>query len=378
MNLLVRIDGNIPEWQACFDPPGERPRLPLPYVFGAACSGMGFTLSGLDFSGSAARSADLGPFRAVYSPDHIDRALANANLAIFWGSDGVRQSLREALHPMRQRRIAFLTYGWREKGAFTASRRANLLTTRCAARFARCVIAMTTEQVADTRRSLPSRVSVVPLTVGIDTRFYAHPAQLADVPAKHRATMERLLQKPYVILPGDELRLNTDALDVLEKTGLRLVRISQYEYKSGTNMLRDEIVRRGLSERVEVFERISYTFLRVLLQHAAAYSGFVDATWQPAGWTAACESLASGLPVVMYDGYVARELLTLGIPRELCRVVPIGDRGAFGRELIALASRPRSVALAASARRFSAEHIDIEKTGPVFATALRSVLEGVP
>jgi glycosyltransferase involved in cell wall biosynthesis len=376
MNLLSCISGNVPEWQDCFDPPGERPRLPLPYAFGAACSSAGFTLSALDFSGLMGRGADLGPFRALYPRHEIDRALAETDLAVFWGGDGMRQSLRQALRPMDQRQIAFLTYGWHEKGVFTLSRRANLLATRFAARFARCVVAMTAEQARDARQSLPSQVGVVPLSVGIDTRYYAHHAKLADVPTEHRATVERLLQKPYVILPGDELRLNVDALDVIEATGLRLVRVSQYGYKSGTNGLKEEIVRRGLSERVVVFERISYAFLRVLLQNAAAYAGFVDATWQPAGWTVVCESLASGLPVVMYDGYVARELVTLGIPSELCRIVPIGDRAAFGRELITLAKAAERDRLALLARRFAAEHIDLEKTGPVFATALRAVLDG--
>jgi glycosyltransferase involved in cell wall biosynthesis len=376
MNLLVCINGNIPEWQACFDPQGDQPRLPLPYAFGAACSGVGFTLSGLDFSAPAANGPDLGPFRAIYPVNHIDQALADADLAILWGGAGIRQCLREAHRPNHQRRIGFLTYGWREKGAFTASRRANLLATRYAARFARCVVAMTAEQAADARRRLPTHISVMQLSVGIDTRFYSHPAQLTDVPAEHRPTVERLLQKPYVILPGDELRLNTDALDVVEATGLRLVRISQYGYKSNTNVLKDEIERRGLSDQIVVFERISYVFFRFLLQNAAAYAGFINATWQPAGWTVACESLTSGLPVVMYDGYVARELLALGIPLELCKIVPIGDHAAFGRELVALADWPRSAALSASARRFAAERIDLEKTGPVFATALRSALEG--
>jgi glycosyltransferase involved in cell wall biosynthesis len=375
MNLLACICGNVAEWQACFEPPGDRPRLPLPYAFGAACSNAGFTLSAVDFSAVAEGGADLGPFCAVYPRDQIDRALAEADLAIFWGGDGMRLSLCDALRPRRRRQIALLAYGWRERGAFTPSRRANLLTTRFAARFARCVVAMTTEQARDARRSLPSYVSVVPLSVGIDTRYYAHPSRLADVPTEHHAAVERLLQKPYVILPGDELRLNVDALDVIEASGLRLVRISQYGHKSGTNALKEEIARRGLGERVVVFERISYAFLRVLLQNAAAYAGFVDATWQPAGWTAVCESLASGLPVVTYDGYVARELVTLGIPSELCRIVPLGDRAAFGRELVILARAAERDGLVSLARRFAADHIDLEKTGPAFATALRAVLE---
>src|ERR1700737_3876522 len=119
MKLLVCINGNIPEWQACFDQPGDRPRLPLPYAFGAACSNAGFTLSAIDFSEPITRAAGDRPFRAIYPPDQIDRALAEADLAIFWGSDGMRLSLRDVLRPRHRRQIAFLAYGWREKGAFT-------------------------------------------------------------------------------------------------------------------------------------------------------------------------------------------------------------------------------------------------------------------
>jgi hypothetical protein len=234
---------------------------------------------------------------------------------------------------------------------------------------------MTDEQAQEARAALPPSVRVVPLTIGVDTGFYAQPAQLADAPSEHRAAAERLLQEPYVILPGDELRLNADALDVVEATGLRLVRISQNGHKSGGDWLKAEIARRGLGERVFVFERVSYAFVRFLLQNAAAYAGFVDASWQPAGWTVACESLSSGLPLVIYDGYVARELFRLGVPQELCKIVARGDRAAFARELTQFAKRPHGPLPALGG--FAAARLDIAQTGPAFAAALRLAVEDV-
>jgi glycosyltransferase involved in cell wall biosynthesis len=233
---------------------------------------------------------------------------------------------------------------------------------------------MTGRQVAAARRDLPSWLPVVKLRVGIDTCYYARSSTEFDVPEEHRAVVDKLLQEPYVILPGDELRLNEDALEVVKTTGLKLVRISQYGTKSGTNLLKEEVARRGLSDRVIVFEHIPYVFLRFLLQHALAYVGFVDSNWQPAGWTVACESLASGLPLVIYDGLTARELADLHLSPDLIRLVDFRDRNSFGRELMALASAPKSASLALSAREFAARVLDAEATAAEFGRDLVTAL----
>ena len=255
---------------------------------------------------------------------------------------GIRSCLSEVAKPQAGRKTILLSYGWKQKGSVSPVRRANLLVARQAARFARCLVLMTHEQVLDARAALPETLPVVQLRVGIDTHYYQQSTPESDVPEEHRAAVERLLKKPYLIMTGDELRLNQDALQVAQETGLQLVRVSQYGYKSNTAGLKEEVLRQGLGERLVVFERISYPFLRYLLQNAAAYVGFVDATWQPAGWTAACESLASGLPVVLYDGLVARELAYQGIPKDVMRVIPMGNRDAFAQELTTLVASPRN------------------------------------
>jgi glycosyltransferase involved in cell wall biosynthesis len=238
--------------------------------------------------------------------------------------------------------------------------------TRQAASLARGVILMTEQQVASAKADLGHKVPIVRLRVGVDTQFYGRQSTDTDVPDEHRKIVESLVRTKYLILPGDELRLNDDALDVVEMTGIRLVRISQYRYKSGTNRLQQEIERRGLRDRLVLFERISYSFLRFLLQHATAYAGFVDASWQPAGWTVACESLASGLPLVMYDGLTARELIDLGIPRNLLQVIEPGDRTTFAEQLDKT-MRHSGTQKIKLARAFAEETLNLEQTGPEFA-----------
>jgi hypothetical protein len=77
----------------------------------------------------------------------------------------------------------------------------------------------------------------------------------------------------------------------------------------------------------------------------------------PAGWTSACEALASGTPVVLYEGLTARELRKLGAADELVRTVPTGNYQAFSR-----------YCLADGARAFAAERLNMETTGATFAT----------
>jgi glycosyltransferase involved in cell wall biosynthesis len=174
-------------------------------------------------------------------------------------------------------------------------------------------------------------------------------------------------------MPGDELRLNADALAVVERSRLNLVRVSQYGHKNGIANFEREIRRRNLADRVFIFERISYPALRFLMKHALAYAGLVDATWQPAGWTVACESLASGLPVVLYDGLTARELTRLGAGPNILRAVSIRNTNAFASELQVIAEADRKSDLATEARTFANAALNLERTGAVFGECLAHV-----
>jgi len=229
---------------------------------------------------------------------------------------------------------------------------------------------MTNHQVTQARSDLPEKVPVLQMRVGIDTAFYRANSTFTDVPEEHRDIVEALLGEPYVILPGDELRLNDDALRIVRRTGLRLVRISQYR-KGSNHLVRERVKALGLEERVAVFEKITYKFLRFLLRNAAAYAGVVDSTWQPAGWTVACESLASGLPLVLYDGLTPQELRYQGYDGAL-KVIEYRDISSFGDALIDATALRRDAHDGAAA--FAEANLDCTVTAAAFGRTLMSAL----
>lgn len=375
--LLVAIDGNLSEWRDTLTSSLDRPRLPLPYAFGAATVNAGFRLSAIDLGTNSRRwsaePSDTTPFEAVYPANELANALRVTDLALLWGRLGLSALVRQVFLPRPRCCLIYFSYVWEPRGTSSLRQRGQSEIARQVARLARGVVLMTAEQADAARKTLPRHVPVIEFQIGIDCSFYAHPASLSDITEVDRARVERLLQAPYVIMPGDELRLNDDALTIVEDSPLNLVRISQYGHKNGISELKTEIRRRNLSDRLLVFERISYPFLRFLLQHAAAYAGLVDATWQPAGWTVACESLASGLPIVLYEGLVSRELAQIGAGEDILRVVPMRDTDQFRAALVSFADQRQKADASRRAREFAALHLDLEKTGQDFARQLKSV-----
>ncbi len=374
LHLLVAINGNLSEWQGARMLSRDRPRLPLPYTFGAAMTDAGFVLSAIDLGGETGLPgedpSDIDPFEAIYSAVELQDAIESADIALLWGRPALSALVRRALLPWTKRRVFFLSYVWSARGIQSIRRRCQIATTRHAARFARGIVLMTAEQATAARATLPGNLPVIELQVGIDCQFYFQPTALSDIAEADRDQVERLLQSPYVIMPGDGLRLNDDALSIVETTSLNLVRISQYGQLRGIPELKAEIARRGLGDHLVVFERISYPALRFLMRHAVAYCGLVDATWQPAGWTVACESLACGLPVVLYEGLTSREMNRLGAGPNILRSVAMHDTCAFASELLSAAATSQRSELAAEARAFAAGNLDLEKTGSKFGAQL--------
>jgi len=369
--LLVAISGNLPEWREAFQRSPDRPRLPLPYTFGASCHAVGFDLCAVDLAARADDRGATAPFLRVFRAKDAAKAIGSSDLALLSGSLGISSIMRQTiLSPMAGRRIAMFTYTWDTRGSPSATRRARLAMTRLAARSARGVVVMTREQAEAARRRLPRSRPVIDLRVGVDYAFYSRPASVSDVPEEYRATVECLLDGPYAILPGGQQRLNRETLDVFAGSSLRLVRVAQSGARSGVSELASEAERRGMADRIVVFEKIDYRFLRFLFQNAAAYAGIVDSSWQPAGWTAACESLASGTPVVLLEGLVSRELACLKPSRRIVKTVPMGDANAFRRELERHACPARKCETARTARAFARANLDLEDTGRAFAHRL--------
>lgn len=372
MHLLVAINNNIPEWRNTMFPGPDKPRLPLPYAFGAAFLKRGHLLSALNVS-SNAPIGDIYPFSAVYPIRGITEALKKTDMASLWGGLGVSAILHQAMVMPLRRRVVLNSYVWSLNRLATMKSKRLGIATQLAGQFAKAVVVMTEEQAELARRSLMLRAPVIKFRCGIDTAYYRIPSGISDVPVMYRKKVDQLLGKPYVIMPGDELRCNDDAMDLVQHSDLRLVRISQYANPNKQDQLYAEVKRRGIQDRFLVFERISYAFLRFLLQNASAYAGLVDSSWQPAGWTVACEALSSGLPVVVYSGLVSRELAHNGIDPSICRSVPMGNVPAFRDALQYFASKSPRDGYPDKARNFAQNFLDLDQAADDFVVAMEKL-----
>ncbi len=370
-SVLVQIHGNLDEWRAATTESVGSPRLPIPFAIARGLPTNGLDLIAHDLVDLACRTQPT-PFKHHYPKREFRLAKDAADYALLWGTTGLRSCLSDSATLGGKRKTLLLCYGWEPLGKAALSRQIALRLTRRIARSARAVVLMTREQCAQARNELPADVPVVRMPVGIDTRFYRIPCRDEDVPDEHRPTVEQLLQEPYVVMPGDELRLNEDAFAMVKLTGLRLVRISQYR-KGRNHLVRQRAGQLGLGDRVVVFERISYRFLRFLLQNAAGYAGLVDSVWQPAGWTAACECIASGLPLVLYEGLTSRELLALGYSGPL-EIAPHGDVRSFAESLSDAVFSKRCEKSSAGRFEFAFSKLDCEGTSAEFGSGLAKAL----
>ncbi len=363
MKLLVAINNNLHEWKAALHKGVDAPRLPLVYATGAAFIARGHRLNAVDISNKIDRSESPYPFGSIYHLDQLKSAMESADIDLLWGGLGIRAIIRQLMISPPRRRVLLLTYVW-NPGAGIAYKNKKLdMSARISAFFSKGVVVMTNEQAMKARHDLPASIPVLKMRCGVDTQFYRNGSSIDDVPKQYRKVVEQLLPRPFVLMLGDELRCNQDAIDIVERSGLQVVRVSQYAEKSRVDLLKLKIADRKLSDRIIVFERISYPFVRFLLHRASAYAGLVDATWQPAGWTVACEALASGLPIVMYEGLVSRELSALGAPDDMLRVVRMRDSHAFQAELESIIASGRSSERTLTAREFAAHTLDLETTG---------------
>jgi len=373
MHLLAAINNNVDEWEALQHFDKAKPRLPLPYVFGGSFLMAGHTLSAIDLY-SMADKRNISPFKSLYYKNKLGSVLEEVDIAALWGSDALMAILKQSLTPWSKKNILYFTYVFAPEHSGRKQQFLDL-SIRILAKAAKGLVVMTVEQEKKALEILGNSIPVIRLRCGIDTSFYRVPSSLADIPEKYQKLIESLLSEPYVIMPGDELRFNDDAIRFVEKSGIRLVRVSQYGQKSGTEKFKQNIEECNISERVIVLEKIGYPFLRFLFQHASAYAGLVDSTWQPAGWTVACEALSSGLPMILYEGLVSRELAEVDVPVQLVQHVPMGDVTSFTEKLSSLVDLNQQGNLSQQAISFSSKHLDFETTAPPFVEKIEQLME---
>ena len=114
--------------------------------------------------------------------------------------------------------------------------------------------------------------------------------------------------------------------------------------------------------------------MRFLIQHAVVYAGLVNSTWQPAGWTVACESLASGLPIVVYDGLVSRELIRIGACDTFMRSVSMNDIYSLKEALQYFVNIEDRHEVSKSAQCFAAESLDFGQTSLDFVMNIEKLV----
>ena len=220
MHLLTAISNNIGEWRALRRYDHSKPRLPLPYAFGEAFLLAGHKLSALDICSQADRN-DIAPFEALYHKDELADALRQVDVAALWGSDALRELIKQTLLPGSRRNILYFTYIFAPKRPALKQRLYNFALKMVAGRVLGLVL-MTGEQVRSARTALAESVPIIQLRCGIDTAFYRDDTGIDDVPKHELARVGMLLNEPYVIMPGDELRFNDDAIRFVEQSGIRL------------------------------------------------------------------------------------------------------------------------------------------------------------
>ncbi len=372
-HLLVCAD-SIQEWEAALEVSSNRPRLPLPYIFGAAFYKQGHRLSAVTRSLTTNSGAGRSIFEKTYKRHELAKAMKQADFALLWATMGISAISTQVLSLLGFRNVLLASYVWDLKAMPTFKKRLLGWATQRAARYSKGIVVMTGEQEEQARKSLPLLIPVLKCTVGVDTAFYQHAAHFTDVPQEYQADIHNLLKAPYVIMLGDEQRLNEDAIDIAQSAKVNFVRVCQYANSEKMAWLREEINRRALGGRFLIFEKAKYPFLRFLLQNAAAYAGLVDSFWQPAGWTAACECLASGLPVVLYEGLVSRELVRLGAG-DFIKVISRGDKRSFGLALDLFCNNKEALRLRKTRQTYSATQLDLEKTGADFVAKFESHFE---
>jgi glycosyltransferase involved in cell wall biosynthesis len=375
MKLLVSIQ-SIQPWQESMKKSCERPRLALPYAFATAFYNRNHQLFAIEDSKVKDRTAATRPFEYIYQQHELLKAMRNVDLTMLGGGGDygisaiLRQMLNQILLSPPRYRVLFVAYVWQLSTLPTLKKKVAGMAVRFLARFSRAVIVMTDEQLVLAKQMLTSRIPVIRFICGIDTYFYKIKSNYSDIPETHRSSIDKLLTKPYAIMLGDQQRCNNDALELIKHCDIQLVRVLRG--KKTSVWFNEEIQKHGFNDRLFIFEDISYIFLRFLLQHASAYVGLVDSSWQPAGWTVACEALSSGLPIILYDGLVSREIRRMGADNRIMRSVPYGDILAFQAELESVISQDLST-ISKLSKDFASNNLDIENTSRHFVKQVESL-----
>jgi glycosyltransferase involved in cell wall biosynthesis len=372
VHLLAGFNNNSDEWNDSLVFSVNRPRLPLPYAFGASFYKRGYNLSAIDFSSSSLNINNKPLFETIYPKQSLLKAVKETDISILWAMQGIKAITQQLLLKPTSRKIILASYVWDVKTLPNFRTKKLGIATHIAAHFAKALIVMTSEQEKMARQSLSSKIPVIKFTCGIDTQYYRSALSWLDVPHSYVPIVEELLTSPYIIMLGSQQRLDKEMLDIVSQSRFKLVRIASYD-KNKSLDLHQQIQKRNISKQFIFIEKISYPFLRFLLRHANVCAGLVDSRWQPAGWTVACEALASGIPLVLYEGLVSRELQSLGVG-SFMKTVAFGDTNAFKNALSYFIENPLTSIMRDQCQEFAKKQLDLNKTGDLLVNSVEKLV----
>lgn len=183
------------------------------------------------------------------------------------------------------------------------------------------LLVMTMEQYELLLRIGVKENKVDRITIKIDSDYYRKQKFLKeDFKEGELSKIEAITTDEFIICMGDELRDNLEAIKLAKLSNKTLVRISQFGHKNSIHEF-EALCSANSFASYHLLQKVSYPCLVTLLKKASLQIVPVDSSWQPAGWTVTCESLVVGVPVILYNGLVYRELLRLGIPHSSLIVV---------------------------------------------------------
>jgi hypothetical protein len=201
------------------------------------------------------------------------------------------------------------------------------------------------------------------LTWGVDTAFFLQETTVAGLPQSFASVVDEITSKPYMIMTGDQLRQDRDAIDLVRSCDVRIVRVLMS--REFAEPIRSAVAEKGVGDHYFILQAVPDVVYRFLMQRAHAYLGLVDSTWQPAGWTSACEALACGLPAILYEGLVSRELEGLGAGKYL-RNVHAGDVRGLRKQAEGVSSWAVGAGGMQGAKEFAARTLDIDVASEQF------------
>jgi glycosyltransferase involved in cell wall biosynthesis len=218
---------------------------------------------------------------------------------------------------------------------------------------------MTREQIEQACKelNLPSK-HIFHLPIGVDTTYF-------NQENSNNPILPEILQLPlkeYVVVGGDQLRSETQIAEVIQGTELKLVRLTQ----SLKTQKFWENYNRTCAQKIDVFckAHLSFNDVRYIYKGALCLLNLVDNSWQPAGWTVLTEGMACGIPVIMNEGLVTRELKQYSPSCPLIEVPQVVRREEIQEILKKLASQPSyAKELGVKGKEFMGKNLPIETAG---------------